>query len=97
MVLRCSRDYLRPIRAAAAEDLIGISEEIEIEIESEDEYLAREFGWKVRKLIEKEDDLRTVARIQAEAFHEPVFVFNDFFFYFFQVFLLFLFLFLFLG
>lgn len=79
VVVRCSSDYSSPITAA-----IGTSEEIEIS--DENAYLATEFGWKVRKLIEEEDDLRTVARIQAEAFHEPVLLFNHFFFQFFQVF-----------
>ncbi|KAG7025054.1 hypothetical protein SDJN02_13877 [Cucurbita argyrosperma subsp. argyrosperma] len=77
VVVRCSSDYSSPIAAA-----IGTSEEIEIS--NENAYLAAEFGWKVRKLIEEEDDLRTVARIQAEAFHEPVLLFNHFFFQFFQ-------------
>lgn len=82
VVVRCSSDYSSPITAAVAteEELIRVSEEM-----GENEYLAREFGWKVRKLIEEEDDLRAVARIQAEAFHEPVLLFNHFFFQFFQV------------
>ncbi|KGN44487.1 uncharacterized protein LOC101214390 isoform X2 [Cucumis sativus] len=81
VVVRCSSDYSSPITAAARteEELVGVSEEID-----ENEYLATEFGWKVRKLIEEEDDLKAVARIQAEAFHEPVLLFNHFFFQFFQ-------------
>ncbi|XP_008461923.2 uncharacterized protein LOC103500412 isoform X2 [Cucumis melo] len=81
VVVRCSSDYSSPITAAVAteEELIRVSEEM-----GENEYLAREFGWKVRKLIEEEDDLRAVARIQAEAFHEPVLLFNHFFFQIFQ-------------
>lgn len=80
VVVRCGSDYSSPIAAATTEeDSIGVSEVID-----QKEYLAREFGWKVRKLMEEEDDLRAVARIQAEAFHEPVLLFNDFFFQFFQ-------------
>jgi hypothetical protein len=41
----------------------------------EDEYLAREAGWGVRRM----------AQVQAEAFHVPVALFNDFFFDFFKV------------
>ena len=48
-------------------------------------YLVNECGWKVRRLVEKEDEMRMVAQVQAEAFHVPVALFNDFFFQFFQV------------
>ncbi|KAJ4966838.1 hypothetical protein NE237_018687 [Protea cynaroides] len=47
-------------------------------------YLVREFGWKVRRLIEKEDEMRRVAQLQAEAFYVPVVLFNDLFFEFFK-------------
>lgn len=49
------------------------------------EYLASEYGWKVRRLARIGDEIREAARVQAEAFHEPAFIFNDFFFAFFQV------------
>ncbi|KAK4352744.1 hypothetical protein RND71_028262 [Anisodus tanguticus] len=43
-----------------------------------------ENGWKVRRMIEIKQEMRNVAAVQAEAFHEPVFIFNDMFFEFFQ-------------
>lgn len=49
------------------------------------EYLVKAHGWGVRRLIEDGVEMRAVARIQAEAFHEPVALFNDLFFQFFQV------------
>ncbi|XP_007040791.2 PREDICTED: uncharacterized protein LOC18606872 [Theobroma cacao] len=47
-------------------------------------YLASEYGWKVRRLEEDQDEIRKVAQIQAEAFHQPMAFFDDFFFQFFQ-------------
>lgn len=47
--------------------------------------LVREYGWKVRRMVEEQSEMRKVAQVQAEAFHEPVFLFNDLFFQFFQV------------
>lgn len=49
-------------------------------------YLASEFGWGVRRMLQIGEEMRSVAYIQAEAFHVPVFLFDDFFFQFFQVF-----------
>jgi hypothetical protein len=49
------------------------------------DHFVNDFGWKVRRLVEKADEMRMVARVQAEAFHVPVALFNDFFFDFFQV------------
>ncbi|KAK2974274.1 hypothetical protein RJ640_016760 [Escallonia rubra] len=46
--------------------------------------LVTEYGWQVRRMIEKEAEMRKVAQVQAEAFHEPVVFFNDLFFQFFQ-------------
>ncbi|XP_030468018.2 uncharacterized protein LOC115686765 [Syzygium oleosum] len=48
------------------------------------EYLVKAHGWGARRLIEDGVEMRAVARIQAEAFHEPVALFNDLFFQFFQ-------------
>lgn len=48
--------------------------------------LVRVHGWHVRRMVQTEEEMRKVARAQAEAFHEPVILFNDFFFEFFQVF-----------
>lgn len=41
-------------------------------------------GWKVRRMIETEQEMKKVAAVQAEAFHEPLLFFNDLFFEFFQ-------------
>ncbi|XP_071732076.1 GCN5-related N-acetyltransferase 10, chloroplastic [Rutidosis leptorrhynchoides] len=46
--------------------------------------LVKEYGWQVRRMDEKDDEMRSVANIQAEAFYEPVILFNDVFFQFFQ-------------
>lgn len=50
-----------------------------------DGYLVREFGWGVRRMVEVGEEMRRVAYVQAEAFHVPVALFNDFFFKFFEV------------
>ncbi|XP_010927818.2 GCN5-related N-acetyltransferase 10, chloroplastic isoform X1 [Elaeis guineensis] len=47
-------------------------------------YLVREFGWGVRRMVEVGEEMRRVAYVQAEAFHVPVTLFNDFFFKFFE-------------
>lgn len=47
--------------------------------------LWNEYGWQVRRMVEKEDEMRKVAQVQAEAFYEPVFFFPDIFFDFFKV------------
>ncbi|PIA47169.1 hypothetical protein AQUCO_01400096v1 [Aquilegia coerulea] len=46
--------------------------------------LVSELGWRVRRLIENEVEMRNVAQVQAEAFHVPVALFNDLFFDFFK-------------
>ncbi|XP_024970244.1 uncharacterized protein LOC112509493 [Cynara cardunculus var. scolymus] len=46
--------------------------------------LVKEYGWQVRKMVEKDEEMRSVANIQAEAFHQPLIFFNDVFFQFFQ-------------
>ncbi|KAG0498074.1 hypothetical protein HPP92_002765 [Vanilla planifolia] len=43
------------------------------------EYLVQGFGWGVRRMLEDVDEMRKVADVQAEAFHSPVAIFNDFF------------------
>lgn len=48
-------------------------------------YLARDVNWQVRRMLETEEEMREVANVQAEAFHEPVFLFDDLFFDFFKV------------
>lgn len=49
-----------------------------------DGYLVREYGWKVRRMVEEKNEMKKVAQIQAQAFHVPAFFFDDFFFHFFQ-------------
>lgn len=51
---------------------------------AQDGYLVREFGWGVRRMVQIGDEMRGVAQVQAEAFHVPVALFNDFFFEFFK-------------
>ncbi|KAL6311189.1 hypothetical protein AAG906_021358 [Vitis piasezkii] len=46
--------------------------------------LVNEYGWKVRRLVEEDGEMRKVAQVQAQAFHVPVALFNDLFFEFFQ-------------
>ncbi|KAL5196525.1 hypothetical protein ABZP36_000037 [Zizania latifolia] len=50
----------------------------------EDGYLVREAGWGVRQIGRVGEEMRRVALVQAEAFHVPVALFNDFFFDFFK-------------
>lgn len=50
-----------------------------------DGYLARGFGWGVRRMVSVGDEMRRVAEVQAEAFHEPLALFDNFFFEFFKV------------
>ncbi|KAM7509356.1 hypothetical protein LguiA_019809 [Lonicera macranthoides] len=69
------------------------AEELELELEYIKEkdvnkgqfgYLVSENGWQVRRMVEKEEEMRMVTQVQAQAFHEPVLFFNDLFFQFFQ-------------
>ncbi|KAJ4832628.1 hypothetical protein Tsubulata_001357 [Turnera subulata] len=48
------------------------------------EYLVEQFGWKVRRLAEDQHEIREVVKIQAEAFHTPMVLFDDMFFEFFK-------------
>lgn len=48
-------------------------------------YLVRDAKWQVRRMLETEEEMREVAHVQAEAFHEPAFFFDDVFFKFFEV------------
>ncbi|KAL6606556.1 hypothetical protein ACP70R_042209 [Stipagrostis hirtigluma subsp. patula] len=52
---------------------------------AECEYLVRESEWGVRRMGRVGEEMRRVALVQAEAFHVPVALFNDFFFDFFKV------------
>lgn len=55
------------------------------EEEEEGRYLAREAWWGVRRMGRVGEEMRRVALVQAEAFHVPVALFNDFFFEFFKI------------
>uniref|UniRef100_A0ACD6A2E7 Uncharacterized protein n=2 Tax=Avena sativa TaxID=4498 RepID=A0ACD6A2E7_AVESA len=56
----------------------------EVPEDKEERYLAREAGWGVRRMGRVGEEMRRVALVQAEAFHVPVALFNDFFFDFFK-------------
>ncbi|ESQ27998.1 hypothetical protein EUTSA_v10019029mg [Eutrema salsugineum] len=70
------------VRCASTESLTSLTQNAaEIELK----YLVSQHGWGVRRLRrDDEDELRRVALVQAEAFHIPLALFNDFFFMFFQ-------------
>jgi hypothetical protein len=53
--------------------------------DKEEPYLTRTAGWGVRRMGRVGEEMRRVALVQAEAFHIPVALFNDFFFNFFKV------------
>ncbi|XP_052188578.1 uncharacterized protein LOC127798959 [Diospyros lotus] len=77
------------LRSAASADQgveLGGGRTDEKQGDEEDQFgcLAKEHGWKVRRLAEDPDEMRMVAQVQAEAFHVPMFLFNDLFFLFFQ-------------
>ncbi|KAK6938003.1 GNAT domain [Dillenia turbinata] len=54
--------------------------------EEEFGYLVNNYaGWKVRRLAENDEaEMKSVAQVQAQAFHVPVLLFDDIFFQFFQ-------------
>ncbi|CAN6458375.1 unnamed protein product [Victoria cruziana] len=43
-----------------------------------------ENGWRVRRLVQREEEMRRVAAVQAEAFYSPMAFFNGFFFEIFE-------------
>lgn len=53
--------------------------------DEQENYLVESDGWKVRRLSKDEDEMKSVAFIQAEAFYTPVAMFDHLFFQFFQV------------
>lgn len=67
--------------ATASDGELGILQEGQ----GQNGYLARGSRWGVRRMERVGDEMRRVAEVQAEAFHEPVALFNDFFFEFFKV------------
>ncbi|KAI3872202.1 hypothetical protein MKW98_011694 [Papaver atlanticum] len=74
-------DVLVPCSSASSSSSVEL---VENEIDGQLGHLVTEFGWKVRRLIENEDEMREVAQVQAEAFHVPVAFFDDVFFEFFK-------------
>ncbi|KAF6167402.1 hypothetical protein GIB67_004520 [Kingdonia uniflora] len=72
----------------STERIVGIVEESKESEVTEAEglfgNLVTEFGWRVRRLVEEEDEMRNVAQVQAEAFHIPVVFFNNLFLEFFK-------------
>ncbi|XP_026411283.1 uncharacterized protein LOC113306569 isoform X1 [Papaver somniferum] len=76
-------DVLVPSSSSSSSSSSSV-ELVENEIDGQLGHLVTEFGWKVRRLIENEDEMREVAQVQAEAFHVPVAFFDDVFFEFFK-------------
>ncbi|GKU95887.1 hypothetical protein SLEP1_g9185 [Rubroshorea leprosula] len=88
----CSTSSPAATSSPEAVKLIGDIDQEEIGRTTEDRaeadqlvYLLSEYGWNVRRLLEDEVEMRKVAQIQAEAFHQPAAIFDDLFFEFFQV------------
>lgn len=48
-------------------------------------YLVRDGKWQVRRMLETEEEMKKVAHVQAQAFHQPAFFFDDALFKFFKV------------
>ncbi|BFG23516.1 hypothetical protein CerSpe_097900 [Prunus speciosa] len=82
-VVHCCSTSSSSSSAAEEVGFVG-SGKFGIDRKGEFKYLVSEFGWKVRSLFRNGDEVRRAAQVQAEAFHEPVFLFNDLFFQFFQ-------------
>lgn len=75
------------VRCASTESLTSLTQNA---VETELKYMVSQHGWGVRRLRrDDEEEIRRVSSVQAEAFHIPLALFNDFFFLFFQVCLLF--------
>ncbi|CAH2066847.1 unnamed protein product [Thlaspi arvense] len=79
--LTCSR-FPVIVRCASTESLTSLTQNAaEIELK----YVVSQHGWGVRRLNrDDEEEIRRVSLVQAEAFHIPLTLFNDFFFMFFQ-------------
>ncbi|GMH00355.1 hypothetical protein Nepgr_002194 [Nepenthes gracilis] len=54
------------------------------DVDGEIRCLVSAHGWKVRRMVEEDREIRKVSQIQAEAFHVKTSLFNDLFFQFFQ-------------
>ncbi|KAM3382034.1 hypothetical protein T459_09339 [Capsicum annuum] len=72
-----------PVSSTTARELDQVG--LKLEGKQRGECLVNDnYGWKVRRMIETEQEMRKVAAVQAEAFHQPLFFFDDLFFEFFQ-------------
>ncbi|CAA7052397.1 unnamed protein product [Microthlaspi erraticum] len=70
------------VRCASTESLTSLTQNA---AETELKYMVSQNGWGVRRLRrDDEDEIRRVSLVQAEAFHIPLALFDDFFFMFFQ-------------
>ncbi|CAF2183637.1 hypothetical protein BRARA_G02379 [Brassica rapa] len=70
------------VRCASTESLTSLTQNA---AELELKYMVSQHGWGVRRLRrDDEEEIRRVSLVQAEAFHIPLALFNDFFFLFFQ-------------
>lgn len=85
--LQCSRSN----STSSSEQLYFADQKVMLEIENDSEnmkqkldFLVCEYGWRIRRLIENADEIKMAAQVQAEAFHDPVALFNDLFFQFFK-------------
>ncbi|XP_074279602.1 GCN5-related N-acetyltransferase 10, chloroplastic isoform X2 [Silene latifolia] len=67
-----------------APGLNDVKSEIIIEQTGDMDCLVKEYGWKVRRMVESKGEMKMVALIQAHAFHVPSLFFDDFFFHYFQ-------------
>ncbi|CAH8331525.1 unnamed protein product [Eruca vesicaria subsp. sativa] len=70
------------VRCSSTESLTSLTQNA---TETELKYMVSQHGWGVRRLRrDDEEEIRRVSLVQAEAFHIPLALFNDFFFLFFQ-------------
>ncbi|WCJ43877.1 Acyl-CoA N-acyltransferases (NAT) superfamily protein [Euphorbia peplus] len=76
-VLQCSTASSTSSSSAAA------AEQVQEEDKDED-YLVSELGWRVRRLVNNDFEMREVSHLQAQAFHIPMPFFDHFFFQFFK-------------
>ncbi|XP_009794282.1 GCN5-related N-acetyltransferase 10, chloroplastic-like [Nicotiana sylvestris] len=86
--VECCSNSSFPVSSTTREEEVGLKLEVGNVGKQRGEYevncFVNENGWLVRRMIETEEEMKKVAGVQAEAFHEPVLIFNDIFFEFFQ-------------
>ncbi|XP_031490980.1 uncharacterized protein LOC116258049 [Nymphaea colorata] len=61
-------------------EFVVSDEDLRVESEDCEAPLVIENGWRVRSLVQREEEMRSVADVQAEAFYSPMAFFNGFFF-----------------